>query len=143
MRIPATTGSCGPKTLPSRSSILCAQTSVASRAWSRCGPQSRPRSDAAEELMLDAIAHYKVLGPLGTGGLGEVYRARDTRVGRTVAVKVVPAAITKDPDRAAALLDATSLAARISHPNITALFEVGEDAGRQFLVFEFVPGDPL
>ena len=93
--------------------------------------------------MLDAIAHYKVLGPLGTGGLGEVYRARDTRVGRTVAVKVLPAALTRDPDRAAALLDATSIAARISHPNITTLFEAGEDAGRQFLVFEFVPGDPL
>ena len=93
--------------------------------------------------MLDAIAHYKVLGPLGAGGLGEVYRARDTRVGRTVAVKVLPPEITRDPDRLRALLDAAKVAAAVSHPNIAALFEVGEDAGRQFLVFEFVPGDPL
>ena len=49
--------------------------------------------------MLEAIAHYKVLGSLGTGGLGEVYRARDTRVGRTVAVKVLPEAIAGNPER--------------------------------------------
>jgi serine/threonine protein kinase len=93
--------------------------------------------------MPDAIAHYKVLGPLGTGGLGEVYRARDTRVGRTVAVKVLPQEITADSDRLRALLDKAKIVAGVSHPNIAALFEVGEDAGRQFLVFEFVPGDPL
>ena len=93
--------------------------------------------------MTDAIAHYKVLGPLGTGGLGGVYRARDTRVGRTVAVKVLPAEITGDPARLRALVDVATKAAAISHPNIATLFEVGEDAGRQFLVFEFVPGDPL
>ena len=86
--------------------------------------------------MLDAIAHYKVLGPLGTGALGKVYRARDTRVGRTVAVKVLPPEITRDPDRVRALLESAKIAAGVSHPNIAALFEVGEDAGRQFLVFE-------
>jgi serine/threonine protein kinase len=93
--------------------------------------------------MPEAIAHYKVLGPLGTGGLGEVYRARDTRVGRTVAVKVLPTSITDSPDRVQALLDAATTASTVSHPNITALFDVGEDAGRRFLVFEFVPGDQL
>ena len=93
--------------------------------------------------MPEAISHYKVLGPLGTGGLGEVYRARDTRVGRTVAVKVVWSAIAGDPDRAGALLDAARRATSVSHPNIATLFEVGEEDGRQFLVFEFVPGDPL
>jgi eukaryotic-like serine/threonine-protein kinase len=93
--------------------------------------------------MLDAIAHYKVLGPLGAGGLGDVYRARDTRVGRTVAVKVLPASIVGDPVRSNALLDAAKAASTVSHPNIAALFEGGEDAGRRFLVFEFVPGDPL
>jgi len=93
--------------------------------------------------MLEAIAHYKILGPLGTGGLGDVYRARDTRVGRTVAVKVVPADLDADLDRARALLAAANGAIAVSHPNIATLFEVGRDAGRRFLVFEFVPGDPL
>lgn len=93
--------------------------------------------------MLEAIAHYKVLDQLGAGGLGEVYRARDTRVGRTVAVKVLPATITGDPARYQALLDAAKVASTLSHPNIAALFEIGEDGDRRFLVFEFVPGDPL
>ncbi|HEV3216521.1 MAG TPA: serine/threonine-protein kinase [Vicinamibacterales bacterium] len=93
--------------------------------------------------MTDAIAHYKVLAPLGVGGLGEVFRARDTRLGRTVAVKVLPAAIASDPARLRPLLDAATVASSMSHPNITTLFEVGEDGGQTYLVFEFVPGDPL
>jgi serine/threonine protein kinase len=93
--------------------------------------------------MTDAIAHYKVLAPLGAGGLGEVFRARDTRVGRTVAVKVLPAAVASDPVRLRPLLDAAKLAASMSHPNITTLFEIGQDSACRYLVFEFVPGDPL
>src|ERR1700737_807346 len=93
--------------------------------------------------MPDAIAHYKVLAPLGTGGLGEVYRARDTRVGRTVAVKVLPALVCSDPGRLRPLLDAAKAALTMSHPNIAPLFEIGDDGDRRFLVFEYVSGDPL
>lgn len=93
--------------------------------------------------MPDAIAHYKILGHLGTGGLGDVYRARDTRLGRTVAVKVLPAEITNDPARLAALLDIAKPLADVSHPNIAMLFESGQDGGRRYLVFEFVQGEPL
>jgi len=93
--------------------------------------------------MPDAIAHYKVLAPLGTGGLGDVYRARDTRVGRTVAVKVLPAPVCSDPGRLRALLDAAKVALTMSHPNIATLFEIGEDGDKRFLVFEYVSGDPL
>jgi serine/threonine protein kinase len=93
--------------------------------------------------MPDVIAHYKVLAPLGTGGLGEVYRARDTRVGRTVAVKVLPAHICSDPGRLRPLLDAAKVALTVSHPNITTLFEIGEDGEKQFLVFEYVSGETL
>jgi serine/threonine protein kinase len=93
--------------------------------------------------MTEAIAHYKVLAPLGAGGLGEVFRARDTRLGRTVAVKVLPAVVASDPARLRPLLDAAKLAASMSHPNITTLFESGEEGADRYLVFEFVPGDPL
>src|SRR5262247_3954896 len=93
--------------------------------------------------MPDAIAHFKVLGQLGSGGLGEVFRARDTRLGRTVAVKVLPEALKADPKRLDSIGEAAKTAAAISHPNITALFEGGQDGGQYFLVFEFVSGDQL
>jgi serine/threonine-protein kinase len=93
--------------------------------------------------MIDAIAHYTILGALGAGGLGDVYRARDTRAGRTVAVKILPAALTADPGRLQPLLDTAAVVTTVSHPNIAALFEIGNDGGHHYLVFEFVPGDPL
>jgi serine/threonine protein kinase len=93
--------------------------------------------------MPEAIAHYKILGHLGAGGLGEVYRARDTRLGRTVAVKVLPPVLADNPARLAALTDAVKPLLELSHPNIAMLFEMGQDGGQQYLVFEFVQGDPL
>jgi serine/threonine protein kinase len=93
--------------------------------------------------MAEAIAHFKILEPLGTGGLGDVYRARDTRLGRTVAVKVIPPSITKDPARLDALHDTALRLTELSHPNIAMLFEGGQDGDRRFLVFEYVQGEPL
>lgn len=93
--------------------------------------------------MPDAIAHYKILGTLGAGGLGEAYRARDTNLGRTVAVKVLPARITRDPARLEALLETARRVMDLSHPNIAMLFEIGQEGDQRFLVFEFVQGQPL
>ena len=93
--------------------------------------------------MRDAIAQYKLLEPLGTGGLGEVYRARDTNLGRTVAVKVLPPRITTDPARLEALLETARRVMELSHPNVAMLFEIGQDGDQRFLVFEFVQGQPL
>jgi serine/threonine protein kinase len=93
--------------------------------------------------MPDAIAHFKVLAPLGSGGLGEVYKARDTRLGRTVAVKVLPPAITQDQARFDALGDIALRLTTLSHPNIATLFEGGQEGDQRYLVFEFVQGDPL
>jgi serine/threonine protein kinase len=93
--------------------------------------------------MPEAIAHYKILDHLGAGGLGEVYRARDTRLGRTVAVKVLPAELADDPERLAALVKLVKPLAELSHPSIAMLFDSGQDGDQQYLVFEFVQGDPL
>src|SRR5204863_3097634 len=93
--------------------------------------------------MVESLGHYKILDRIGSGGLGEVYRARDTRAGRTVAIKVVPEAIADDPARRERLLRDARTAATLSHPNIAALYEAGEDRGRVFLAFEFVPGETL
>src|SRR5919204_5589772 len=93
--------------------------------------------------MLDTLGHYKILDRIGAGGMGEVYRARDTRLGRTVAIKVLARAVTDDPDRRERFLREARAAAVLSHPNIAALYEIGEDQGHLFLAFEFVPGETL
>jgi serine/threonine-protein kinase len=93
--------------------------------------------------MPDAIAHFKILESLGSGGIGEVYRARDTKLGRTVAVKVLSPAVLADPRKFDALSDVAERLTRLSHPNIAMLFEGGQEGDRYYLVFEFVQGQPL
>src|SRR6185295_9082808 len=93
--------------------------------------------------MFETLGHYKILDRIGAGGLGDVYRARDTRLGRTVAIKVPGAEFQAAGDRREALLRDAGTATALSHPNIAALYEIGDDDGRLFLVFEFVPGELL
>jgi TolB-like protein/thioredoxin-like negative regulator of GroEL len=93
--------------------------------------------------MLFALAHYNVLERIGAGGMGEVYRARDTKLGRTVAIKMLPERIAGDPDRRDRFLREARATAALSHPGVAMLFEVGEDAGRVYLVFEYVAGQTL
>ena len=93
--------------------------------------------------MFENLGQYRILDRIGSGGLGEVYRARDTRFGSTVAIKVLPADLTSDSERREQLLSDARAAAALSHPNIATLYEIGEDQGHLFLVFEFVPGQTL
>jgi len=93
--------------------------------------------------MFETLGQYKILDRIGAGGMGEVYRARDTRLGRTVAIKVLASDVAHDPGRRDRFLREARAAAALSHPNIAALYEIGEDQGHLFLAFEFVPGEPL
>jgi serine/threonine-protein kinase len=93
--------------------------------------------------MFETLGHYKILDRIGAGGMGEVLRARDTRLGRTVAVRVIAEAIAGEPSRREAFLRDARTASVLSHPNIATLYEIGEDQGALFLVFEFVPGETL
>ena len=93
--------------------------------------------------MVEAVGQYKILERIGAGTLGDVYRARDTRLGRTVAVKLPGAELQADRARLDALSHDARIASVLSHPNIATLYEIGEEDGRLFLVFEFVPGEPL
>jgi len=94
-------------------------------------------------MEMDRIAHYNILEKIGSGGMGEVYRARDTKLGRTVAIKVLPPGLARDPERRERLLRDARAAAAISHPNIATLFQVGEEGETTFVVFEYVPGQTL
>ena len=90
-----------------------------------------------------SIAHYNLLEPIGREAIGQVYRARDTKVGRTVALKILDPALVADDTRRTALFDEARLAAKLSHPNIAALFEASEAGGISYFVYEFAVGAPL
>lgn len=89
------------------------------------------------------VGHYNLLGRIGEGELGEVYRARDTKFGRTVALKVVPASAFTSPRRREQFLEDTRAAMALSHPNIAILFDVGEHDGGWYLAYEFATGVTL
>jgi eukaryotic-like serine/threonine-protein kinase len=94
-------------------------------------------------MELEAIAHYKLLEPLEPAGPGELYRARDTRLGRTVTVRLLPADFVADRSARTAFVERARSTGAFSHPNVTALFDVGEHAGRLYVVFEFLKGQSL
>ena len=89
---------------------------------------------------LGVVAHYNLLEPLEPSGPGDLYRARDTKAGRTVAVRLLPADFTDDR---AALIDQARGLTSLSHPNVTTLFDVGEHEGRVYFAFEFQKGQSL
>jgi serine/threonine-protein kinase len=93
--------------------------------------------------MLESLGHYKILDRIGAGGIGEVYRARDTKLGRTVAIEVLSPEIAKNAARRQRFLEDARAAATLSHPNIAALYEVAEERDLAYIVCEFVPGEPL
>jgi eukaryotic-like serine/threonine-protein kinase len=86
---------------------------------------------------------YSILGPLGSGGMGEVYRAFDTRLGREVAVKTLPEAFSGDPERLARFEREARMLAALNHPAIAAIYGLEEADGVRLIVMELVPGDTL
>lgn len=89
------------------------------------------------------LGHYEVLGPLGAGSMGEVYRARDTRLNRDVAIKVLPSLASAEPDRLQRFEIEAKAAAALSHPNILAVFQMGTHEGAPYLVSELLEGKTL
>jgi serine/threonine protein kinase len=102
--------------------------------------------DFAVRLSLSPGRHlgpYEIIAPLGAGGMGEVYRARDTRLGRNVAVKVLPASVASDPERRARFEREARVAARLEHPNVLPLYDVGVDGHTPYIVSELLEGTSL
>ena len=89
------------------------------------------------------LGPYEVIAPLGAGGMGEVYKARDTRLGRDVAVKVLPSHLTDDPDVKARFEREARSISQLTHPHICTLYDVGSKGGVEYLVMELLEGQTL
>ena len=90
-----------------------------------------------------SVGPYRVTAPLGAGGMGQVWRAHDSRLGRDVAVKVLPSAFAADPERLARFEREARATAALSHPNILAVFDIGSHDGEPYIVEELVEGESL
>jgi eukaryotic-like serine/threonine-protein kinase len=89
------------------------------------------------------LGPYEIVAPLGAGGMGEVYRARDTRLHREVAIKVLPAEMSRDPDRLRRFEQEARAVSALNHPHIVTLFELGESPSGPYLVLEKIDGKSL
>ena len=89
------------------------------------------------------IGPYQILGQIGAGGMGEVYRAHDARLGRDVAIKVLPASFSSDLDRLSRFAQEARAAAALNHPNILAIHDIGDWQGAPYIVSELLVGETL
>src|SRR5467141_3018498 len=89
------------------------------------------------------LGPYEILGPLGAGGMGEVYRARDTRLDRTVAIKVLPQHLADTPEVRQRFEREARAVSALNHPHICALHDVGSQDGTDYLVMEYLEGETL
>jgi len=89
------------------------------------------------------VGPYEITAAIGPGGMGEVYRARDPRLGREVAIKVLPAEATADEERRQRFAREARAASSHSHPNVATIYEFGESEGRAFIAMELVDEQPL
>src|SRR6185503_12785719 len=86
---------------------------------------------------------YRIVGLIGTGGMGEVYRADDVKLGQPVALKFLPEALNRDEDRLRRFLHEVKIARQVSHANVCRVYDVGEFEGLHYLSMEFVDGEDL
>src|SRR6478672_4233465 len=89
------------------------------------------------------LGPYEVIGQIGAGGMGEVYRAKDPRLGRDVAIKVLPVSLSADPDRLRRFEQEARAAGVLNHPNITAVYDIGTHEGAPYVVQELLEGETL
>jgi serine/threonine protein kinase len=103
-----------------------------------------PSSESHETTLVGrTVSHYQVLSLLGAGGMGEVYLARDARLDRTVALKILPSELAADPERMQRFAREAKAASALNHPNVATIYDVGESDGIRFIVMEHVEGETI
>jgi serine/threonine-protein kinase len=108
-------------------------------------PKAPPRADGGARFIPGAVlaGRYRIVGPLGRGGMGEVYRADDLKLGQAVALKFLPERLSKDAAMLERFHREVRTARKVSHPNVCRVFDIGETAGQHFLSMEYIDGEDL
>src|SRR5262252_8083736 len=91
-----------------------------------------------ESMNQSIISHYRIISKIGAGGMGEVYRAQDTKLNRTIALKILPPELAADEDRMRRFVQEAQAAAALNHPHIAHIYEIGEAAGTHYIAMELV-----
>src|SRR5688500_16675660 len=89
------------------------------------------------------IAHYRITKKIGSGGMGDVYLAEDTRLGRTVALKILPRELANQQERMARFVQEARAVSSLDHPNLATVYEIGDADGTRFIAMQYVEGETL
>jgi eukaryotic-like serine/threonine-protein kinase len=93
--------------------------------------------------VIETLSHYKIISKLGSGGMGEVYLAQDTKLDRTVALKILPRDVASDPERMRRFVQEAKAASALDHPNVAQIYEIGESDGTTFIAMQYIEGQTL